>query len=69
MNVPQPTNRSRKQGSGKMSLREAERLRQLLRRTKPADLSEHSVLQRLGNAIAKAIYRPPKLSSGAKDRG
>jgi len=69
VHVPQPTNKSRKQSSGKMSLQEAERLRQLLRRTKPADLAEHSVLQRLGKAIAKAIYRLPKLSSSAKERG
>jgi hypothetical protein len=51
-----------------MSLQEAERLRQLLRCTKPADLSENSVLQRIGNAIAKAINRPAKVSSSAKER-
>ena len=68
VHVPQPTNKSRKQSSGKMSLQEAERLRQLLRCTKPADLSENSVLQRIGNAIAKAINRPAKVSSSAKER-
>jgi hypothetical protein len=69
VHVPQPTNKSRKQSSGKMSLQEAERLRQLLRRAKPADLSEHSVLQRIGNAVANAIYRRPKPSSSAKEQG
>jgi hypothetical protein len=38
-----------------MSREEAERLRELLRRTKAADLHEPSVLQRIGKAIARTI--------------
>ena len=44
----------------KMSKEDAERLRELLRRTRSADLSDPPVLQRIGRIIAQAIYRPFK---------
>jgi len=47
-----------------MSREEAERVRALLRGTKAADLNDPFARQRVGRAIAQAIYRgPPKLSS------
>jgi hypothetical protein len=49
-----------RQPANKMSREEAERLRELLRRTKPADLDDPAVLQRIGKAIARAIHGPSK---------
>jgi hypothetical protein len=46
-----------------MTPKEAERLRQLLRGTKAADLYEPSALQRVGRVIAKA-----KLNSGVNKK-
>jgi hypothetical protein len=46
--------------TNKMTREEAEHLRELLRGTKPADLVEPSVLQRIGRAIARAVSRPSK---------
>jgi hypothetical protein len=59
----------RDQPSNRMTREEAERLRQLLRGTKPADLNDATVRQRVGRAIAWAIERgPPKaISRGKKD--
>jgi hypothetical protein len=42
----------------KMSKEDAERLRELLRRTEPADMSDPSVRERVGKEIAKAMHRP-----------
>jgi hypothetical protein len=44
----------------KMSKEDAERLRELLRRTGPADMSDPSARERVGKAIAQAMYRPFK---------
>jgi hypothetical protein len=44
----------------KMSKEDAERLRELLRRTGPADLSDPSARERVGKAIAQAVNRPVK---------
>ena len=54
-----PTDRGVQPGqpANKMTREEAEHLRALLRRTRPADLNEPSVLLRIGRAIAQAIYR------------
>jgi hypothetical protein len=52
--------RERGRPANKMTREEAERLRQLLRVTKPADLADTSVLQRIGRAIARAVHRPSK---------
>jgi hypothetical protein len=46
--------------TNKMTREEAERLRKLLQGTKPADLADLSVVQRIGRAIARAVYRPSK---------
>jgi hypothetical protein len=46
--------------ANQMSKDDAERLRALLRRTEPADLSDPSVLQRVGRVIAQAIAKPFK---------
>jgi hypothetical protein len=43
-----------------MTREEAECLRELLRDTKPADLADPSALQRIGRAIARAVYGPSK---------
>ena len=48
----------KQQPANKMTREEAERLRELLRRTKPAELDDPSVPQRIGRAIARAAYRP-----------
>jgi hypothetical protein len=45
------------QPANKMTREEAERLRELLRGTKPADLADPSVLQRIGRAIAWAVSK------------
>jgi len=45
-----------------MTREEAERLRALLRGTKAADLNDPFARQRVGTAIAQAIYRGPKLN-------
>ena len=46
-----------------MTREEAERLRALLRDTRPADYHEPSALQRVGKAIAQAIEPgPPKIN-------
>jgi signal transduction histidine kinase len=52
--------RERKQPAHKMTREEAERLRELLRDTKPAELEDLSVLQRIGRAIVQAIHGPSK---------
>jgi hypothetical protein len=44
----------------KMSKEDAERLRELLRRTDAADMSDPSTRERVGRVIAQAIYRPFK---------
>jgi hypothetical protein len=44
----------------KMTREEAERLRDLLRYGKPADLHDRPVLQRIGKAIAQAVHGPSK---------
>jgi hypothetical protein len=41
-----------------MSYEDAERLRELLRRTEPADMSNPSVYERVVKEIAKAVHRP-----------
>jgi hypothetical protein len=41
-----------------MSYEDAERLRELLRRTEPADMSDPSVHERVGKVIAQAMHRP-----------
>jgi hypothetical protein len=50
----------RVRSDSKMSKEEAERLRALLRLTDPADMSDQSARERVGKAIAQAIYRPFK---------
>jgi hypothetical protein len=56
--------------TNKMTREEAERLRGLLRGTRPADLNEPTVLLRIGRAIAQAIYRgSPKLGPRDTKRG
>jgi hypothetical protein len=53
--------RTDKPGSvSKMSNEDAERLRELLRRTEPADMSDPSLHERVGKEIAKAMHRPFK---------
>jgi hypothetical protein len=53
--------RTDKPGSvSKMSNEDAEFLRELLRRTEPADMSDPSVHERVGKEIAKAMHRPFK---------
>jgi hypothetical protein len=42
----------------KMTKEDAERLRGLLRRTDPADMSDRSARERVANEIAKAMHRP-----------
>jgi hypothetical protein len=42
----------------KASKEDADRLRALLRRTNPADMSDPSALQRVGKVIAQAMHRP-----------
>jgi hypothetical protein len=42
----------------KMTKEDAERLRELLRRTDPADMSDPSVCERVGKEIAKAMHKP-----------
>jgi hypothetical protein len=44
----------------RMSKEDAERLRELLRRTDPADMSDPSAHERVGKVIAQAMYRPFK---------
>ena len=46
----------KQQPANKMTREEAERLRELLRDTKPADFADPSALQRIGRAIARAVY-------------
>jgi hypothetical protein len=41
-----------------MSNEDAERLRELLRRTDPADMYDLSVRERVGKEIAKAMHKP-----------
>jgi hypothetical protein len=48
----------RKNEPRKMSNEDAERLRELLRRTEPADMSDPSVRERVGKEIAKSMHRP-----------
>jgi hypothetical protein len=51
--------RTNKPGSvSKMSKEDAELLRELLRRTDPADMSDPSVHERVGKEIAKAMHKP-----------
>jgi hypothetical protein len=51
--------RTDKPGSvSKMSKDDAEHLRELMRRTEPADMSDLSVRERVGKEIAKAMHRP-----------
>jgi hypothetical protein len=45
---------------GKMTKKDAERLRELLRRTDPADMSDPPVRERVAKEIAKAMHRPFK---------
>jgi hypothetical protein len=52
--------RERKRPAHKMTREEAERLRALFRGTKPAELDDLSVLQRIGRVIARAIYKGPE---------
>jgi hypothetical protein len=44
--------------SVKMSKEDAERLRELLRRTDPADMSDTSARERVGKEIANALHKP-----------
>jgi hypothetical protein len=44
----------------KMTKEDAERLRELLRRTAPADMYDPSARERVGKEIAKAMHRPFK---------
>jgi hypothetical protein len=44
----------------KMSKEDAERLRELLRHTDPADMSDPSAHERVGKVIAQAMDRPFK---------
>jgi len=46
----------KQQPANKMTREQAERLRELLRDTKPADFADPSALQRIGRAIARAVY-------------
>src|SRR5215216_2314892 len=48
--------RAEEQPANKMTREEAERLRELLRDAKPADFADPSALQRIGRAIARAVY-------------
>jgi hypothetical protein len=43
-----------------LSMRDAERLRALLRRIEPADIADPSAHERVGKVIAQAMYRPFK---------
>ena len=43
-----------------MSKEDAEFLRELMRRTEPADMSDPSVRERVGKEIAKAMHSPFK---------
>jgi hypothetical protein len=51
-----------------MSWEEAQRLRALLRATRPADY-DPSALQRIGRAIAQAIHRAPKDQPWRNEKG
>jgi hypothetical protein len=44
----------------KMTKEDAERLRELLRRTSPADMYDPSARERVAKEIAKAMHRPFK---------
>jgi hypothetical protein len=46
--------------ANRMTREEAERLRELLRSSEPAELAQPPVLQRIGRAIARAILGPSK---------
>jgi hypothetical protein len=48
----------RKDKLGRMTKEDAECLRELLRRTDPADISDSSVRERVGKEIAKAMHKP-----------
>jgi hypothetical protein len=48
----------RKDKPGRMTNEDAECLRELLRRTEPADMCDPSVRERVGKEIAKAMYKP-----------
>jgi hypothetical protein len=51
--------RTDKPGSvSKMSKEDAEFLRELMRRTEPADMSDPSVRERVGKEIAHAMHKP-----------
>jgi hypothetical protein len=52
--------RGRVRSVSKMSKEDAERLRELLRLTDPADMSDASARERVGTAIAQAVNRPFK---------
>ena len=58
MSVAGDKRERKQQPANKMTREEAERLRELLRRTEPAELADPSVPQRIGRAIARAAYRP-----------
>jgi hypothetical protein len=44
----------------KITKEDAERLRELLRRTEPADMSDPSARERVAKEIAKTMHRPFK---------
>jgi hypothetical protein len=62
--VSQAAKENREEPAKKGTQEEAERLRRLLQDTEPADLSDLSVLQRIGKAIARAVYSPVKRRRG-----
>ena len=55
-NVSKCGDKPKREPWNKRTPEEAKRLRELLRDTKPADLADPSALQRIGRAIARAVY-------------
>jgi hypothetical protein len=58
--MPERKEPGRARSVTKMTKEDAERLRALLRRTDPADMSDPSARERVGKEIAKAMHRPFK---------
>jgi hypothetical protein len=59
-NVSQAGDKRRQNPATKMPREEADRLRELLRSTKPLDLYDQSIALRIGMAVSRAHDWPPE---------